>query len=180
MRLGAARAGEAGAGLGEAALRVEGHVGARAAELLHERPLPLGHLLDQHGDAARRDQHAQRGGELGGGKLRLRRLLVAARQQALVAQQPLHQARLRAGALELAQHGFAHLVGQLLAAHLDEQRGHEVASVTAARPSPTTSRYSPATARARSRTRAMWAVRSVTLMTPRASRRLKVWLHLST
>ena len=101
-------------------------------------------------------------------------------------------------ALELADDRLADLVRQLFAADLDEQRAEGAlgaplgrlrlsppaasppASVRAARPSPTTSRYRPATLRARSRTRAMCAVRSVTLITPRASSMLKAWLHLST
>ena len=137
-----------------------------------------GHAGHEHGDAARRDEHAQ---------------VVAPevlRQQARLRQQALGEPRLVAVPAQLAQDRLAEAVRQLLAADLDEQgRARSCRRRPRARlgrrrrrvfGSACTSRYRRATLRARSRTRAMCAVRSVTLITPRASSRLKVWLHLST
>ncbi len=158
--LGAARAREPQPGLGQLAGGVVGHLRLGPAKVVGAGYLELGHVLHEHGDAAWRHEHPRRRG--------------AGLAEALLVQQPAHQAGRLAVALELAHQRLAHLVRQLFAADLDQQ-GAQVPP-----PWPVTSRYWPATLRARSRTRAMCMVRSVTLMTPRASSMLKAWLHLST
>src|SRR5665647_1479259 len=154
--LGAARAREPQPGLGKAARGVVGDLDLGAAVVVGLGGLALGHALDQHGDAPRGDQHPEVGS--------------AALEKALGLEELVHEPRRLGGVLELADHRLADLVGQLFAADLDEEGAH----------APTTSRYWLATLRARSRTRPMCIVRSVTLITPRASSTLKVWLHLST
>ena len=163
----AARTRESLAGLGEPAVRVERDLRLGATEVVDLGDLPLGHAANEHRDAPRRDEDVE-----------IRRL---ACEDSVFGQHLGHQPRRAVRALELADHRLADPVGQLLAADLDQESAHASDPGTVpALPLPTTSRYRPAVLRARSRTRLMCAVRSVTLITPRASSMLKAWLHLST
>jgi len=159
------------AGLRRRAVRVDGDRGPRAPEPLRLALLPFGNAGDEDGDAPRRDEDPD----------------VVPRevgpQKARFGEEPLGKTSLAVLAPELTHHRLAEPVGQLLAADLDEQglAAHPSSAPSrAASRSAWTSRYRRATLRAKSRTRAMCAVRSVTLITPRASSRLNVWLHLRT
>ena len=137
LRRGALGTREPGAGLGQRAVVGVGDLGLGAAELLDPGQLLRRHAVDQDGDAARRHEDP-----------RGRALL----EQALVAEQRQREAGLLRRALQLPDDRLADFVRQLLAADLDQQPAHPLSP---SRPSPTTSRYRPATLRARSRTRAI-------------------------
>ena len=141
---------EARTGLGDLAVGTERDRLGRPA--VHEQlgGLRLGNALREHGDPARATERPHR-----------------RRREAMLEQQPFDERR------RLRERGVAGVRRQLLAADLDEEGAHAAGGSTIAT-------CACATLRARLRTRAMKATRSVTEMAPRASSRLKACEHFST
>ena len=141
---------EARTGLGDLTAGTERDRLGRPA--VHEQlgGLRLGNTLREHGDPARRHERSY-----------------GRRREAMLDEEPLDERR------SLRERGLAGARRQLLAADLDQEGAHVAGGSTIAT-------CACATLRARLRTRAMNATRSVTEIAPRASSRLNACEHFRT